>query len=166
MTLTGNAEIGYAAGSWRGIDTVTEGHNRILVLDDYTGTCGTISDFDLVTVDNHTTAAFTAASAVTNWSFDGRGRGDDDALLKIGSVDFAATSAVDLRVASEDAGSITEWSLATGAQSFTGVSFNLYFGSESVTGLSLGQQIGSGDFAGYGFTVDADSTLKFAKLSA
>ena len=170
VTLSGSATVDKAAGSWNGIDTVTG--QRKLVFDDYTGSCGAVCDWDLVTFDgeNATTANLSAATVfgVGKWSFDVVGREDNagTALVNLGDR-FGAASEIALRI-TDAASSLTTWSLAgvSASQSFEDTSFKLYLGDATgaAATVELGQAIGSGTFKDYGFTV-VDNTLKFASLA-
>ena len=171
LTLSGDAEVGVAAGSWRGIDTV--GGQRKLVFDDFAGSCGAVCDWDLVSFDGENASTVDLSSSpvygVGEWSFDVIGRQSAASTALVNLVDgFGAASTIDLRI-TDAAASLTTWSLAgvSASQSFEGTSFKLFLddATSAAATVSLGQAIGSGTFATYGFTV-ADNTLKFAQLSA
>jgi hypothetical protein len=170
VTLSGSATVDKAAGSWNGIDTVLG--QRKLFFDDYTGTCGAVCDWDLVTFDgeNATTVDLSSATiyGVGEWNFDviGREAAATTALVDLGT-GFDAGSTIDLRVANATASTITSWSLAGVSASQSGLTFNVYDETSATiaTGLTLGGTISGGAFDGYGFTV-ADNTLKFAQISA
>ena len=167
VTLTGStAKIGKAAGSWNGFDTV-EG-DRKLVLDDFTGTCGTICDFDIVTFGSANTANVLTGTTVYNvgcWSFDVRGRTAADTAfvdLRSSTLTMSESTTLDLRLASA-----AEWSLAqVNGSPFAGIDCRVFLGdATTATTVKFGAAIASGTFAGYGFTVD-DGMLKFGVLSA
>ena len=171
LTLSGDAEVGKAAGSWRGLNTV--GGQRKLVFDDFTGTCGTVCDWDLVTFDgeNATTADLSSATVygVGAWSFDviGREANAGTALVNIGDW-FGGTATIDLHI-TDAATSLTTWSLAEFNGSLGDLTFNVYnaASTELASGLALEEKITTGTFTNYGFSVDdATNTLQFGLLSA
>ena len=171
LTLSGDAEVGKAAGSWNGIDTVNG--KRKLVFDDFTGTCGTVCDWDLVTFDgeNATTADLSSATVygVGAWSFDviGREANAGTALVDIGDW-FGSKATIDLHI-TDAATSLTTWSLAEFDGSLGELTFNVYdaASTELASGLALEGKITKGTFTNYGFSIDdATNTLKFGLLSA
>ena len=170
VTLRGGS-IHEAAGSWHGLATV--GGERILVFDDFTGSCDSFHDFDHVVFDGESgTLDLSAATAynIGTWGFDAVGRTDNThALVDFGTGAIGLPSTIDLRIA--DDASVTTWDLATwsSSQDLSGVTFRLSVDGaepEVSTSVAYDTAIGTGTFAGYKFTVDdATNTLKFAKLA-
>jgi len=169
LTLSGDATVGTAAGSWHGIDTVVG--ERRLVFDDFVGTCRTVCDWDLVTFDGENASTVNLSSAtvfgVGAWSFDviGREAAASTALVNIGDR-FGDSATIDLHI-TNDATSLTTWNIAEVSGRQGGLTFDVYSETSAVlaTGLKLGDAITGGSFAGYGFEID-EGTLKFAQLSA
>ena len=168
LALSGSATVGKAAGSWHGLNTV--GGQRKLVFDDFTGSCGTVCDWDLVTFDgeNATTTDLSSATlyGVGAWSFDviGREANAGTALVNLGD-NLTDSATIDFRIA-DAATSLTSWSLAAVSGTQSGLKFNVYSETATLaTNLTLNQAITEGTFVGYGFKIE-DSTLKFAQISA
>ena len=171
VTLSGDAEVGKAAGSWHGLNTV--GGQRKLVFDDFTGTCGTVCDWDLITFDgeNNTTADLSSSTIfdVGCWSFDviGREANAGTALVDIGDW-FGSKATIDLHI-TDAAASLTTWSLAEFDGSLGELTFNVYdaASTELARGLAFEDKITTGTFTNYGFSIDdATNTLQFGLLSA
>ena len=171
LTLSGDAEVGKAAGSWHGLNTV--GGQRKLVFDDFTGTCGTVCDWDLVTFDgeNNTTADLSSSTIfdVGRWSFDviGREANAGTALVDIGDW-LGSTATIDLYI-TDAATSLKTWNLAEFDGSLGDLTFNVYDADSHELGsnLALEDKIATGTFTNYGFSIDdTTNTLQFGLLSA
>jgi len=135
---------------------------------DYTGTfSGEIGGFDGITLDGATAMTLsTAADDVSNasWKFDAAERDATlagTAFLNWTAADFTG-DVITLNLAE---GNATAWSLVGAAANTAYGTFDVQLdGVDIATDLALDDQIASGDYAGWGFTVE-ESVLKFKNLA-
>lgn len=136
----------------------------------YTGTfSGAIGGFVSVTFSGATAMTLaTAAADVSNgaWNFDLTDRASSLAgtsLLTWSTADFENDT---VRVSfADDAQAQGGWNIAAVAEAFSGTTFDIEVGeSQIATGLAYNQQIASGDYQGWGFTLD-EGVLKFKNLA-
>ena len=136
----------------------------------YTGTfSGAIGGFSGVTFAGATAMTLaTAAGDVSNgaWEFDLTDRASSLAgtsLLTWSTADFENDT---VRVSfADDAQAQGGWNIAAVAEAFSGTTFDIEVGeSQIATGLAYNQQIASGDYQGWGFTLD-EGVLKFKNLA-
>ena len=146
------------------------GEGAALSFAGYTGTfSGNVGGFDDVTFADGTAMTLsTESDNVSNgkWMFDLTDRADalaGTSLLVWDNADFAGDS---VKVSfADDAQAQGGWNIATVAEAFSGTTFDVEIGgAEIASGLAYGGQIASGDYQGWGFTLD-DGALKFKNLA-
>jgi len=133
----------------------------------YRGTfAGEIGGFDSIEFNDGTVMTLaTAAADVANstWKFDVAGRDEtlaDTAMLNWSAADFSGDT-IALNLAT---GQSAEWTLVDAATDTNYHQFDVLVDGVSQGTLALDDQLASGDFAGWGFTLE-DSALKFKNLA-
>ena len=136
----------------------------------YTGEfAGALGGFNGITLDGSTAMTLSTESGnVSNgsWEFDLTDRASalaGTSLLTWDNANFAGDS---VKVSfADDAQAQGGWNIATVAEAFNDTSFYVEIGgTEIVSGLAYKGQIASGDYQGWGFTLD-DGALKFKNLA-
>jgi len=153
-----------------GYSYVRGGDGAALSFSGYTGEfSGAIGGFDGITFDGTTAMTLDTATAdISNgaWEFDFTERTETLAgtsLLTWNNADFENDRiVVDF---ADDTQAQGGWNIATVAERFSGTTFDVEVGStEIATGLAYNQQIASGDYQGWGFTLES-GVLKFKNLA-
>ena len=136
----------------------------------YTGEfAGALGGFNGITLDGSTAMTLsTESGSVSNgaWEFDLTDRASalaGTSLLTWSTADFANDT---IKVSfADDTQAQGGWNIAAVAEAFNDTSFDVEIGgAEIVSGLAYKEQIASGDYQGWGFTLD-EGVLKFKQLA-
>ena len=167
VTVTGSAN--YGCGLY-GVSPVAgeAGGDTELVFAGYTGTFSDrIAGFKEIKFAGDTAMTFANTADVSNtaWFFDLAERTTSATAFATGdAVDFGSNSTITLNIGERQ--KLTgAWSIFDGGSATTYGEFDVQIdGTDIATGLALGAKIASGDYAGWGFTVE-DTVLKFKNLA-
>ena len=164
VTVTGSTD--YGCGFYGFSRTAGESDKAELFFDNYTGTIsGEINGFKEIALSGDTAMTFADAANISNtaWLFDATERTDASAVFATcGTADFADAT-ITLSLAEEPVRS--DWSIFAGGAETAYGEFDVQVGGVTIAeALKLDDQIASGDYAGWGFTVE-ESVLKFKNLA-
>ena len=165
VTVTGSAN--YGCNFYGFSRTSTEDDKAELVFDGYTGEIsGEITGFKSIALAGDTAMTFATTADISNaaWTFDATERTDATAVFaSCETADFSGTT---VTLSLSETAVRSDWSLFDGGADTAYNEFDVLVGGVSILteALELDEQIASGDYAGWGFTVE-DTVLKFKNLA-
>ena len=166
VTVTGSAN--YGCNFYGFSRTAGEESKAELVFADYTGTIsGEVNGFKEIKFAGATAMTFAAKADISNnaWFFDLAERTTSGtAFASCEAADFGENSTITLNIGERQ--ELTgAWSIFDGGAATTYGKFDVQIDGVAVASeLELGKKIASGDYAGWGFTVE-DTVLKFKNLA-
>ena len=165
VTVTGVTD--YGCNLYGFSRTSGEENKAVLTFDNYTGTfSGEINGFVNIAFAGDTAMTFGADAEIANtaWLFDATERTDAGTVFATDAAADFSGSTITLSLGEDAVRS--DWSIFAGGANTAYGEFDVLVGGVSIVTdpLELNEAIASGDYAGWGFTVE-ESVLKFKNLA-